>query len=183
MSASRAVLRAIAVVLFAAVTAVLFIASDPVQAGAVLYVLPVALLAISDGRPGGLGAAAVATVGLAAWVLIDDVGLNALGWLARIASFVTVGWLVGHYAQVASRLERKRIEQRYATELHDQVLQELVVARYALPDDHIARPHVDEALSRLKEIISERVIEPDPGELRISGAPPPPASPGEATAP
>jgi hypothetical protein len=183
MSASRAVLRAIAAVLFAVVTAVLSIASDPVQAGAVLYVLPVALLAISDGRPGGLGAAALATAGLIAWVAVEDVGLNALGWAARIASFVTVGWLVGHYAQVASRLERRRVEERYATELHDRVLQELVIARYALPDDHIARPHVDGALARLKDIISDRVTDPDPGELRISGEPPPPASPGGATAP
>jgi hypothetical protein len=182
MAANRATLRAVAAVLFAIVTVVLFAASDPVQAGAVFYVLPVALVAISDGRPGGLTAAVAATIGVIVWVAADDIGLNLMGWLSRLGSFFTVGWIVGHYADLASRLERKRVEERYATELHDEVLQELVVARYSLPDDHMARPHVDEALGRLKHIISERVVEPDPGELRISGEPPPPAATGGAPA-
>ena len=182
MLASRGTLRAVAAALFAAVGALLFAVSDPVQAGAVLWTVPIAVLAIADGRRGGVAGIAIATVLLVGWVSVDGIDLEPLGWASRIVTFVLIGGLVGHYAEIAGGVERRRVEDRYATELHDTVLQSLVLARYQLPDDHAARPQVDDALQGLKEILSDRVAGADPGDLRLNG-PPPAAAAGEAAAP
>lgn len=181
MGANSVILRLLAAVLFAANTGLLFAVSDPAQAGAVLYSLPVALLAISDGRRGGALGTVVATALLAVWVVGDDIDLHFLGWFTRIATYMTIGVIVGHYAQLAATLERRRLDERYAGELHDRVIQSLVVARYQLTDDDEARPAVDEALQGAKEIISERLGEVEAGDLRLS-APRPPAAGGSAGA-
>ena len=181
MGASPRTLRAVALVLYAIVAVVVFAVSDPVQAGAVLWTVPIALLAISDGRRGGAAGAAVAIVLLVAWVTVDDIDLEALGWASRIVTFVLIGGLVGHYAEIAGDLARRRVEERYATELHDTVLQSLVLARYQLTDEHDARAPVEDALQGVKYILSDRVAGVVPGDLRLSG--PPPAAGGGAAAP
>lgn len=183
MAVNRRMLRTIAAVLYVLITALVFAVSDPAQAGAMLFVVPIALLAISDGMRGGTGGAAVAATLLVAWVLVDDIDLEFLGWAARLTAFATVGALVGGYAEQATSLERRRVERRYATELHDRVLQSLVLARYSLPQDHEARRPVDDALQRVKALLSDHVGDDvQAGDLRLSGEPPPDGGGGGAAA-
>jgi K+-sensing histidine kinase KdpD len=163
----RRLLRAGAVIELATIFALLFAISDPVQAGAVLFVVPVAMLALSDGARGGLAGAAVATALIAIWVLGDGIPLNVLGWGSRITAVVTIGLLVGRYEDLARAQERQRLDERYATELHDRVVQALVVARYRLDDRPEAQEAVDAALAGAKEIISTRLGQVAPGRLRM----------------
>ncbi|MCW2992069.1 MAG: hypothetical protein JWM73_2663 [Solirubrobacterales bacterium] len=165
----RGLFRTVAAVLFGLVFALLFAVSDPAQAGAVLFVVPVALLALSDGTRGGAIGAAVGTVLVAIWVFADDVHLNVLGWGSRILSLLLIGLLVGRYEDLARSHERQRLDERYAGELHDRVVQSLVLASYQLRDEHSeASAAVAEALAGAKEIISERLGEIEPGDLRLS---------------
>lgn len=161
-------MRASAFSAFAVIFGLLFVASDPRQAAAVLFVVPVAALALSDGVRGGLAGAATATVLVVAWAQLDDVGLNALGYGSRIVAFLTIGLLVGRFEELARAYERRQLGERYAAELHDRVVQSLVVARYRLDGHPEAQRRVDEALSAAKDIISRRLGEVAPGELRIS---------------
>jgi hypothetical protein len=147
-----------ACVLYAAIVALLFAVSDPVQAASVLFVIPIALLALSDGVRGGAAGALLATVLVAIWVLTDDIGLTALGWFSRVSSFAVVGLLVG------------RLGERYAGELHDRVVQSLVVASYQMRDGGDARAAVDSALAGAREIISQRLGDVEPGDLRLGDA-------------
>jgi signal transduction histidine kinase len=164
----RGFFRAAAGALFASVLALLFAVSDPVQAASVLFVVPIALLALSDGLRGGAAGAVVATALLAVWVHSDDVHLNAIGWGSRIISFLMIGLLVGHYQDLARAYERRRLDERYAGELHDRVVQSLVLARYQLRDNDDPSAAVDTALANAKEIISERLGDVHPGDLRLS---------------
>lgn len=164
----RGLFRTVAAALFSAILAVLFIVSDPVQAASALFVVPIALLALSDGVRGGAVGALVATGLVALWIQADDIGLNLLGWSSRVVPFVIVGLLVGRYQELARSYERRRLDERYAEELHDRVVQALVVASYQLRDDGEAKVAVDRALAGAKEIISERLVDVEPGDLRLS---------------
>jgi signal transduction histidine kinase len=164
----RGLFRAAAGALFAGVLALLFAVSDPAQAASVLFAVPIALLALSDGIRGGTAGALVATGLVAVWVHADDVSLNAIGWSSRIISFLVIGLLVGHYQDLARAYERRRLDERYASELHDRVVQSLVLARYQLRDNDDPSAAVDTALANAKEIISERLGDVHPGDLRLS---------------
>lgn len=165
----RGVFRGVAGVLFAAVLALLFAVSDPVQAGSVLFVVPIALLALSDGLRGGALGAVIASALLAGWVVTDDVELGVLGWMSRLTSFAVIGLLVGRYKDVARSYERRRLDERYASELHDRVVQSLVVAGYQIRHGGDPSDAVDTALEGAKDIISTRLGEVEPGDLRLSG--------------
>lgn len=160
--------RVVAAALFAAVLTLMFAESDPAQAAAVLFVVPIALLALSDGVRGGATGAAVATSLVIVWALADDIDLTVLGWSSRIVSFVVVGLLVGRFEDLARSYERRRLDERYAGELHDRVVQSLVVASYELRDDGAAKVAVDDALAGAKEIISNHLGDVEPGDLRLS---------------
>jgi hypothetical protein len=164
-------IRFAAAVLFALVLILLYAVSDPVQAASVLFVVPIALLALSDGRRGGAAGAVIATALTVLWAVSDDIDLNALGYASRIVSFFLLGLLVGRYEDLARSYERRRLDESYAAELHDRVVQSLVVARYELDDDDDdgrASAALDDALAGAKEIISERLGEVEPGDLRLS---------------
>lgn len=169
--AQRGWLRLASSLLFGGVTVLLFAVSDPVQAGSVLFVVPIALLALSDGLRGGLTGAIAASVLTAVWVVADDIELEVLGWTSRLVAFAVIGAFVGHFEDVARRHVRRALDEDYATELHDRVVQSLVVARYSLPDGAEATEHVDAALANAREIISERFGDIEPGDLRLAPRP------------
>lgn len=171
-------LRALAAVLFAAVVAGAIVADDPRQAVVVLFVLPVALLAISDGQRGGLAGAVTATALTVVWVLVDDIALAPLGWVSRLTSFWLLALMVGRYEDLARRQELRVLNERHAHELQDRVVQRLVLARYRLRADGApaeAQDSVEVALEEAKAIISARLGGIEPGSLRLRGAPRPPA--------
>lgn len=109
---------------------------DPVT---VLYVLPVALLAVSFGRRVGIVAAVAGATLTVTWALMAGVSLSTLGWLARLTPILLVGVLLGDAAERARtgsdaelELFATRLRQREAAEINDSILQHLTVAKWAL---------------------------------------------------
>ncbi len=84
--------------LFAAIFVLGIAVADPAEAASVLYVLPVALIAI---RFGALGGIAAATLGLGLFGIVNgvnDEGAGALGYLTRGSAFYVLGALLGNFS-------------------------------------------------------------------------------------
>src|SRR5262245_21841159 len=84
--------------LAAAIFALGFAVSDPGEAVAVLYTLPIPLVAVELGAADGIIAAAVAVALLGIWTTVDDVDLNTLGFLTRSTGFFLLGALLGYFS-------------------------------------------------------------------------------------
>src|SRR3954453_11055248 len=84
--------------LAAAVLALGFAVSDPGEAVAVLYTLPIALVAVELGAVAGVIAAAVAVGLLGLWTAVDSIDINLVGFLTRGTGFVLLGALLGHFS-------------------------------------------------------------------------------------
>jgi PAS domain S-box-containing protein len=95
---SRPVVLGGACVLLAAVFALGFVASDPADAVAVLYTLPIALVAVETGAAGGILVALIGIGLLGLWAAIDNVELGVLGFFTRGIGFLLLGGLLGHFA-------------------------------------------------------------------------------------
>src|SRR5690606_32387761 len=93
-------------VLFALVTILQFVTHDAADAVALLFVLPIALLAQAFGLRSGLAAAAAGAGLLATWVIVEGVDLSVLGWAARLVPMVLLGALIGHASDVQRHAER-----------------------------------------------------------------------------
>jgi PAS domain S-box-containing protein len=94
----RAALIGAGCLLLAAVFALSFLVSDPTEAVALLYTLPIALIAVEAGTFGGIAAALVAIALFALWSAIDGVGVGVLGFVTRATVFLLLGGLLGHFA-------------------------------------------------------------------------------------
>ena len=102
-----------------------------------LYVLPVALLALTFGLRVGLAAGLVAVGLLVAWVAWSGEQLSPLGWLSRVTPLLLLGGLVGVAAErirAADRIERHAAEiellQRDAAEINDSLIQGMAVTKW-----------------------------------------------------
>ena len=98
--------------------------SNPIEAVGFLYVIPVSLLASERGLRGGLLAAAGAMLCTVAWVVLQDVPLELVGYAARGVTFFGVGVLVGLQSEQRLRLKQEREEllaELQATTTHDQL--------------------------------------------------------------
>ena len=71
---------------------------DPAEAIAVLYVLPVALVAVRFGTAGGVAAAGCALALFAVVNLITDQHVGALGYITRSVAYFTLGGLLGSFS-------------------------------------------------------------------------------------
>ena len=94
----RAMTLAFAGALFVGIFALGFVVDDPAEAPSVLYVLPIALIAI---RFGGLGGVIAATFALALFGVVNAVneeGAGALGYLTRGTAFYVLGLLLGNFS-------------------------------------------------------------------------------------
>lgn len=87
-----------ACVLLAAVFALSFVVSNPNEAVAVLYTLPIALAAVELGAVGGIVAALVAVALFGLWAEIDHIHVGVLGFVTRGTGFLLLGGLLGHFA-------------------------------------------------------------------------------------
>jgi two-component system phosphate regulon sensor histidine kinase PhoR len=89
-------LRLAAAAALLAIGFVLSLANDnPNNAITALYVIPVVLVALEWGALGGVAAAAISLVLVALWAWIDDVDLNALGYLTRASAYFPIALVVG----------------------------------------------------------------------------------------
>jgi hypothetical protein len=162
---------------------------DPV---AMLYVFPVALVALGFGFRAGAAAGVIAVGLLITWAIIADETLSPLGWFSRATPLLLLGTLVGSSAdrmREARRSERfaaaVALLQRDAAEINDSVLQGLAATKWLLEAGD-----VDRAIEVLREtavtaqelvtrvlgsdsILSVEVRNPQL-VMRHSPAPPPP---------
>jgi diguanylate cyclase (GGDEF)-like protein/PAS domain S-box-containing protein len=96
-----------AALLFAAITAARFAGSDPTQPIALLYVLPIGVMATGLGMRAGLLAAAVASALLLLWGSTESLGLGAGWYLSRAITFFLLAGLVGRLADRNAIAERR----------------------------------------------------------------------------
>lgn len=129
----------VSAVLFAVIVVLRWSFGDAADAISMLYVFPVALLALSFGLRVGFGAGVFAVGLLALWVTTSGESLSALGWLSQATPPLLLGLLVGAAAdriRDASRAERDAAKvvllQREAAEINDHVLQQMAAAKWML---------------------------------------------------
>jgi signal transduction histidine kinase len=90
--------------LFAVITAARFIIDDPtVGSITLLFSVPIALLAISEGAGAGLAAAGLAVIITAVWAITTDVDISAVDYATRAVAFGTTGGVVGWFSDRARR--------------------------------------------------------------------------------
>lgn len=95
----RAAMVGAGCLLLGAVFALGFVNSNPNEAVAVLYTLPIALIAVEVGAVGGIAAALVALALFGFWSALDSAHhVGVLGFLTRGTVFVLLGGLLGHFA-------------------------------------------------------------------------------------
>jgi signal transduction histidine kinase len=94
----RWVVLGAAAILFAAVFLLRQLGSTPSDGRALLYVLPVALIALELGLVAGLVAAGLATGLLTAWNISAEAGLGAAGILTRAVVFTAIGLIAGRFS-------------------------------------------------------------------------------------
>jgi PAS domain S-box-containing protein len=87
-----------ACLLLGGVFALSFLESNPSEAVAVLYTLPIALAAVEVGAVGGIVATLVAVALFGLWAAIDNVHIGVLGFVTRGTGFLLLGGLLGHFA-------------------------------------------------------------------------------------
>lgn len=104
-----------------------------------LYVLPVALLALAFGFRVGMGAGVFAVGLLAVWLVTTGESLGPFGWLSRATPPLLLGALVGAAAdRIREAAEHERhaaavtLLQREAAEINDRVLQQMAAAKWLL---------------------------------------------------
>lgn len=170
---------AVAVLLAAGVFALRLVDSNAEDAVSVLYVLPVALLALAFGFRVGVAAGAGAVGLLVLGSTLADVSFTPLGWSARITPLLLLGTLVGfasdqlreadererHYARVA-------LLQREAAEINDGIVQGLAAAKWLLEagDTERGLDAVKDTMTTTQELVSRMlgVDSPLPGDrLRV----------------
>ena len=129
----------VSALLFVGIIVLRWSVGDADDAISMLYVLPVALLALSFGLRAGLGAGAFAVGLLVLWVTTAGESLSVFGWLSRAVPPLLLGLLVGAATdriRDAARTERHAAEvallQREAAEINDHVLQQMAAAKWLL---------------------------------------------------
>jgi hypothetical protein len=161
----RGVTLAVVAALFATIFIVRFAYGDAKDALTVLYVVPISVVAVRFGMKAGLAAAGLAMLLLAIWVIAEDPDIGAVGLVSRAVGFVVAAGLVGFLE------ERMRSAQAraHALAVHDDVLQDLMVARYALDEgDHDAvRAAIDQASEGARALVEAELPDKiEPGDLR-----------------
>ena len=160
----------------------------PSEPGAILYSIPVVLIALAVGP--GAGAVAGATAGALFWAAarFQDESLDALEIGYRLLALIFLGALAGILAARLAESERSRVAAereaadartrlalreelaRRAVELNDEVVQGLALSGYLLSagDAEAARSSLRSTLGRAQEIVGELIASGplEPGALR-----------------
>lgn len=174
--------------LFAAVFAVRLAMDETNDAISLLFVLPVALLAVAFGLRAGASAGLLGVALLAAWVAVGDVSLSPLGWVARATPLLLLGVLLGiaadrlrEAAEIERRLILAEIQAREAAEIQDSVIQRLAAAKWALEagDDERSIELLTESIETAEALVAD-LLE---GDDRTSAATPGGTTPPPAGAP
>jgi diguanylate cyclase (GGDEF)-like protein/PAS domain S-box-containing protein len=108
---------ALAIALCAAVTAGRFASDNPGDAVGILFIVPVAMVALDFKWRGGLIAGAVATLITAIWAFVEHQHLTIVGYTVRGVAFIVVGVLVG--VMTAQREQSTRDAERWFSMSND----------------------------------------------------------------
>lgn len=163
---------AVAGVLFTAVLSFRFAVQDPVEAVSLLYVLPVAIVALTLGRLAGLLSGLLAVALVAVWVTVSDVDLSLIAWASRVLPFVLLGWLLGDASDRLAEAEVRRAaleaaaqRQRDAAEVNDTLVQGMAAAKWALESGRTEAGlrTLEETLQLGHQLVSELLREADMG--------------------
>ena len=117
--ARRGVVLGASVVLFGALHANKSGDSALADAVVIMFVVPVAILALEFGLRGGILGAAVAILLAGAWHSADSGGISDLGYAARALTFLVLGAGIGQVADVRRRLERDLLPRARHVVAHD----------------------------------------------------------------
>jgi hypothetical protein len=117
--------------------------TDPIT---VFYIFPVALLAMTFGSRTGVVAGVFGVLLIIAWGAIESVAADPLGWLARGAPIMLLGFLVGEAsdqlraaAQTQQALFAAQLREREAAEINDSIIQGLAAAKWSIETGEIER--------------------------------------------
>lgn len=130
---------AVAAVMYASVLALRLLLTDPLDAISMLYLFPVALVAMTKGRWGGLAGGALGVALIDVWVLVDVVDLSVIGWLSRALPLLLIGLLIGDARDRLVRTVDERAahevtvqRQREAIEINDTLVQGMSAAKWSI---------------------------------------------------
>lgn len=177
----------VSAVLFAGIIVLRWTVGGVEDSISMLYVLPVALLALAFGLRVGIGAGVFAVGLLALWLVTTGETLSWLGWLSRAIPLLLLGALVGAAAdriREAAEDERHAAEvallQREAAEINDRVLQQMAAAKWMLEagrtDDgvDILAGTMDTAQELVARMLgSDSILSPSPRSPAPTPAPSP----------
>lgn len=166
----RVLSLSVAGLLFAAISISKVYVDTTGAAMTILFVLPIALLAVTFGLRGGLAGATLGFLLFAGFALFHDSGAHGVvGWLARATAMFLLGGLLGEatdrarmHEQRALYEQRRRYElevsarrQRAAMEINDSLIQGIAAAKWLAEDGHY-----EEALKLLGDTIErgERLV-------------------------
>jgi hypothetical protein len=134
----------VAASLFAGVFGLRMSVGAPVDAYALLYTLPVALLAVTFGLRGGAAGGAVALLLTIVWASTQDVSMSVGAWLSRAVPLLLLGVLLGAATDRSRAAEQARRQaeaaamlHREAVEINDHLVQGMVAARLALESGRV----------------------------------------------
>jgi hypothetical protein len=178
---------ALALLLFAGIFALRLGVGDSRDGISMLFVFPIALLAMTGGiLPGTLGGvAAVALV--VTWTALSGTHLSAIGWASRILPLLLVGGLIGDACDRRRRaeVESRRLESsvrlhRDAIEINDGLVQGMAAAKWALEAGRTATgiDILEDTLARGHQLVSALLRDAD---MSIAGDPG--AAPGDQRRP
>jgi hypothetical protein len=146
--------------------AMLLAGGDTASDAALLFCLPIALLATTFGLRGGVTGSVVSVTLIAASALARHVDLSLLGWVTRVTSLTLLGLLLGDAMDRLRRAEaaRVRLEEaerrhREAIQLNDTIVQSLAAAKWALEGSDLAGglAIVDETLAHSNQMVSDLI--------------------------
>lgn len=129
----------VALALYAAVFALRLAVHGVSDAITLLFVLPIALLAVAFGTRAGVVSGAAGVLLVALWVAVSGVSLTPLGWVTRVTPMVLLGGLVGaasdrlrRAAEAERRLLVAELREREAAEINDAIIQRMAAAKWSL---------------------------------------------------
>ncbi len=169
----------IAGLLFAAISA-LRVAVGNGETATVLYVLPIALLAVTYGRWGGWSGSAL---GLVLFSIFAAIGgpeeIDVTGWATRVVAMVLLGGLLGHAVDGSRALERRLLDEqrrrleleeaerreREALEINDSIIQGMVGAKWLAEggEAESAATLLDRTIEQGQRLVSELLTRAAPG--------------------
>lgn len=156
----------VAALLYGVVLVVRLQSGSVVDGYSMLYVFPVALVAMASGARAGLAAGLVAVALIVVWVLVRDVSLGPVAWASRVLPLLLLGVLLGDASDRLRRADaaRRRLEaaaliHREAVEINDSIVQGMVTAKWSLEAGQVdaGLDILTATITRAQELVSSLI--------------------------